>query len=103
MEKTQRLKIDVKTLRRAAERLFDDLETEQEIDLTDRAWYWTFLAPGRYRFPTPPSNPSIGDLNDDWAELRRISDPREIGSLSESLDNLGSILSAIADELDYTI
>lgn len=99
MEENQNLKIDIRTLRRAAERLFDELEIRYpEVDLTDRAWYWEFISPGRYEFPAPSTSPAIGDLNDDWAELTRISDEQEVTSLFADLEHLGNLLCAISDE-----
>jgi len=70
------------------------LNGEPEIN-TD--YYWTILPPEWKDFSTKQPEISVGSVQSDWSELRRICDPDEVVSFVD-YDRLASVLRHVSEE-----
>ena len=91
------MKIKVKELREVANILFDHLEecgvSEQEIE---HDYYWDIPTSERYDVSIEPSNMTIGQLTDDWAELQKILKSPDT-SVAYALVWYGAIIRAMGE------
>jgi hypothetical protein len=68
------MKIKISELRTAANRLFDHLERSGHDELeVDRDFYWSIPDEKLYSVYEEPSGFTVGQLSDDWKELKQIS------------------------------
>jgi hypothetical protein len=92
------MRIDVTDLRRMADILFDHLESlgERTIEIEDD-YYWTIDEKQLYDPTQSPTDFSLGQLTDDWQELRKVLDSQK--TVSYSLVWFASLLRAIGQKV----
>ena len=65
--------VDIEELRKIVTALLDVLETEgSSVEIADD-YYWDVPEKYRYQVYESPAELTVGQLTDDWNELRRIS------------------------------
>ena len=92
------MRISATDIRKVVEILLEHLEKiEQGVCETNRDFYWDVPSSERYDQYGKPSDLTVGQLSDDWAELKGIlsGDKEPIGY---GLVWLGNILRAWGDE-----
>jgi hypothetical protein len=93
------MQVSITDLRALCERLFSHLE-EQRIEAIELTvdYYWEVPEDDRYNVDQKPSEHIVGQLTDDWSELRKVlegtADP-----LSYHLVWLAAILRAIGEKI----
>jgi hypothetical protein len=91
------VRIDVADLRSVCDRLLSHLE-EQGIESVELPfdYYWDIPEEGRYKPYQKPSDHTLGQLTDDWSELRKVLDGRS-EPISYHFVWLATILRAIGE------
>jgi hypothetical protein len=74
------------------EHLAETIENDVEIDVD---FYWDIPAKERYNPNVVPTNPELGQLSDDWFELKRMIDGKP--SLNYGLVWLSTILRRLGE------
>lgn len=91
--------ISVKDLRAAANRLFDHLqESGRDVVNISSDYYWAIPAESLYNISIQPSDFTIGQLSDDFRELKQIVEGNE--PLSYALVWLAAVLRAVGEEIE---
>ena len=92
------MRISGADLRRVTELLLEHLdELGQEEFEIDKDFYWEVPSSGRYDHYDQPSELSVGQLSEDWAELEAmLSGVKE--PIGYGLVWLGSILRAVGED-----
>jgi hypothetical protein len=71
------MKVTTRELRQAAQQLLDHLDgLGQDSFEIDEDYYWSVPVDSRYDPANTPSNLTIGQLSDDWNEIRAINDKK---------------------------
>lgn len=92
------MRINVSDLRIVANRLFDHLDSLGERSVkVDEDYYWVIGENQLYDPTHPPTDFVLGQLSDDWRELRQVLDGAK--PISYSLVWFGSILRAIGQKV----
>ncbi len=95
------MKIKVKDLMEIINILSESLKElpDSEIDLDVNDYFWEILENELYDpLKTPdPENFGLGQISDDWTELRRLKDNKDI-PITYDLKRLGNILKCISDK-----
>ena len=92
------MRIDVGELRRAANILLDHLEAtgRGNIDIQND-YYWSIDPEQRYNVYAQPTDLSVGQITDDWAEVRAIANG-EKEAIGYGLTWLASVLRAAGEQ-----
>lgn len=93
------MKIDTKTLRLACNRLFDHLEELGIVSIDiGEDYYWNISEECLYTMASQPKDFTVGQLTDDWLEIRAIADG-ERDAVSFGFVWLAAILRAIGEKV----
>ncbi len=90
--------VDIEELRRIVATLLDVVESNgTTIEIADD-YYWDVPKNDRYKVYVSPAELTVGQLSDDWNELRRIG-CGEVDALPYALVWASSILRRIGEEV----
>lgn len=91
------MKVNVAELRIVANKLLDHLEATGHAEVgVDVDFYWEISSKQRYEPYVEPGPLSMGQLSDDWTELKRIAEGQAL-PVSYALVWLASILRRIGE------
>lgn len=92
------VQITTTELRQAMARLLDHLDDTGRTVLTiAKDYYWSIPVNQRYDASKEPTEFTVGQLSDDWSELRRIIDGQS-PPLGYALVWFGAVVRAIGEE-----
>jgi hypothetical protein len=90
------MRISVKDLRQATDRLMSHLEARGDSVELAHDFYWAVPRDARYDAYREPKDLTVGQITDDWAELRKIGSGAG-EPLAYALVWLGAVLTAVGD------
>jgi len=92
------MQITTRELRQAVTKVLDHLEDTARAVLTiDKDYYWSIPADQRYDPYQQPTDLTLGQLSDDWCEVKKIIEGQS-APIGYALVWLSSIILAIGEE-----
>ncbi|SRR5260221_14206217 len=89
--------VDIEELRKIVAMLLDVVESDRATVEIEDDYYWDVPKDDRYKVYVSPADLTLGQLTDDWNELRRIG-RGEVDALPYALVWASSILRRIGEE-----